>query len=146
MAVYTNIKCPYCGSSYTKGYTASSGIGSRLGVPFIRCSKCKKLSSTGRFPWSQLNGAGRFIEIIRGVFLTIYGGLIYGVLCGIAYGLFSHYYLKKSWEPSLYETIALVVLGEIISTIRSIMMYKNGIQRIEEITRQERWDEPEMFL
>jgi hypothetical protein len=139
MATYTNITCSYCRASLTGGYTRSSGVNSKLGVPYIQCFQCKKLMRTGKKPWSQLKSGERFIEVSRGVFLSLTGGLLFG------FGVFLlFYFVSGNKNPSIGSLIVCGIIGQAISAWRSVSMYQKAIPQIEQITQEERWDEPVM--
>ena len=145
MAIYTNLKCPYCASSLT-GNVRSSGMPTKLGVPFIQCAVCKRVSKTGKLPWSKLSARERTIEMIGAAVSTLYGGLLFGVPFAIFFGLCSGTSTKQGGiKPSAASLIFAGVCGIAISTVRSVLLYKKTIPLIENITQEERWDKAVMM-
>ncbi len=40
---------------------------SSIGTPFMKCSNCHKLCSSGKLPWSQLNITTKIVEITMAI-------------------------------------------------------------------------------
>lgn len=145
MAIYANLKCPYCGSSLT-GYVRSSGMPTKLGVPFIQCTGCKKVSNTGKLPWSKLSAREKTIEMFGAAVSTLYGGFLFGVPFAIVFAfLSSGGSATKPLTPSAGALIVAGVSGLSISIVRSVLLYRKTIPMIEKITNEERWGEAVMM-
>lgn len=110
MGYYQNIKCGSCKYSFTNGFRLSNGIlTTYMGIPYIRCPKCRTVNNTKLKPYSTFH----FIEKVYHWFafsvrMAILG-FIWSIPCLGIIALMSSF-LGMVVTDSLYEVKIQTVL------------------------------------
>jgi len=138
MARYINIKCPNCGNSLSGGLVPTSGIKFKLGVPFVRCSNCNRLVSTGKKSWSKMTDFERKEEIKKGIGQTIITSIMYSAIPIIAFVLWLGE--KTAGEKTLLIFSISIPMGFILGYFKFWRKFKKMILEIDEIVENEDWD------
>lgn len=129
MGFYINIKCPECGYSFSHGHQRI-GIKSSLGLPFLKCPKCKSTLRTGRKVWSTMNESERTEYIFNRVIQTLINAFaIFIILIAINEVLGINY-------ESVGVLASNIVLALVISGIVIYYNSRNIINKLEKIYRE----------
>lgn len=139
MGFYTNTQCPGCGFSFSEGFRRT-GVKSSLGLPFMKCPRCKTICETGSKVWSMMGQGEKHAYIINrvgqalinSIFFIVVLSMISELVLGIEANPFA---LNKS-ESAAAAFIAIVVLSLSISGFTIYINSKTIIKKLEEIYKQ----------
>src|ERR1035437_6490652 len=79
MGLYINVRCTNCGFSFTGGLQRT-GVESNLGLPFIKCPRCKSIYKTGKQIYSKMNSREKNRYILSRVCQTLINALLPAIL------------------------------------------------------------------
>ncbi|MCE7057532.1 hypothetical protein LZF95_22820 [Algoriphagus sp. AGSA1] len=134
MGYYKNIKCGNCKYSFTGGYSPANGfMDSNLGIPYVKCPKCRIINATGDIPWSQFSSWKKIYHWIS----LIIRGLLYGFFLGaIIWGV-----LTKLLEIDFNINIFFPIGIGIIITLSIMIKYNTKtVKKIEKRCMNKDWD------
>lgn len=120
---YTWSKCPYCKKTLSFSSHWGTMPESKIGeTRIITCPNCGKKVSDDNKEWPEMDTFEKAFEITRVIFLSIFGGFIFGLTIG-----FFLYLISGENNPVLWFKNTVIVW-----IIATVLLFRSSKKNIDE--------------